>query len=81
MLTSWHNFFFAAFEPGGSVTVDKPPLGSWVQAASASIWGGNGFALALLGIPLILAALGWQWPLKRNSSTPLNAYPAERDWE
>jgi hypothetical protein len=26
MLTSWHNFFFASFEPGGSVTVDKPPL-------------------------------------------------------
>jgi len=27
MLTSWRNFFFASFEPGGSVTVDKPPLG------------------------------------------------------
>ena len=22
MLQSWHNFFFAAFEPGGSVSVD-----------------------------------------------------------
>ena len=26
MLSSWSNFFFGAFEPGGSVTVDKPPL-------------------------------------------------------
>jgi 4-amino-4-deoxy-L-arabinose transferase-like glycosyltransferase len=46
MLTSWHNFFFVAFEPGGSVTVDKPPLGFWVQAVSAYFLGVNGFALA-----------------------------------
>lgn len=47
MLTSWRNFFFAAFEPGGSVSVDKPPLGFWVQALSAKTLGLNGFALAL----------------------------------
>ena len=46
MLTSWRNFFFVAFEPGGSVSVDKPPLGFWLQALSASIFGLNGFALA-----------------------------------
>ena len=60
MLTSWHNFFFAAFEPGGSVTVDKAPLGFWVQAASAYALGVNGFGLAfpqalagVLSIPLL----------------------------
>lgn len=47
MLTSWHNFFYASFEPGGSVSVDKPPLGFWVEAFSAKILGVNGFALAL----------------------------------
>jgi len=47
MLTSGHNFFFVSFEPGGSVTVDKPPLGFWIQAGSAAIFGVNGFALAL----------------------------------
>ncbi len=47
MLLSWKNFFFAAFEPGGSLSVDKPPLGFWVQAVSARIFGLNGFALAL----------------------------------
>lgn len=55
MLTSWSNFFFGAFEPGGSVTVDKPPLGFWVQSLSASILGVNGFALAL---PNALAGIG-----------------------
>ena len=47
MLASCHNFFFASCEPGGSVTVDKPPFGFWVQAASARVVGINGFALAL----------------------------------
>lgn len=47
MLMSWHNFFFVAFEPGGSVSVDKPPLGFWVQALSAHFLGVTGFALAL----------------------------------
>jgi len=60
MLTSWHNFFYASFEPGGSVSVDKPPLGFWIEALSAKILGINGFALALpnalagvLSIPLL----------------------------
>jgi 4-amino-4-deoxy-L-arabinose transferase-like glycosyltransferase len=47
MLVSWKNFFFVAFEPGGSVSVDKPPLGFWIEAASAYFLGVNGFALAL----------------------------------
>ncbi len=55
MLTSWSNFFFGSFEPGGSVTVDKPPLGFWVQSVSAAILGVNGFSLAL---PNALAGIG-----------------------
>lgn len=52
MLQSWQNFFFIAAEPGGSVMVDKPPLGLWLQAISAWIFGVNGFSLAL---PSVLA--------------------------
>ncbi len=47
MLMSWKNFFFVAFEPGGSVSVDKPSLGFWIEAISAYFFGLNGFALAL----------------------------------
>ena len=47
MTQSWHNFFYVAAEPGGSVMVDKPPLGLWIQTVSALIFGVNGFALAL----------------------------------
>jgi 4-amino-4-deoxy-L-arabinose transferase-like glycosyltransferase len=39
MLRSWHNFFFVSFDPGGLIMVDKPPLGLWVQALSAKLFG------------------------------------------
>jgi 4-amino-4-deoxy-L-arabinose transferase-like glycosyltransferase len=39
MLHSLHNFFFVAFDPGGLVSVDKPPLALWVQALSAKLFG------------------------------------------
>jgi 4-amino-4-deoxy-L-arabinose transferase-like glycosyltransferase len=55
MLKSWHNFFFVAAEPGGSVTVDKPPLGLWLQAGSAFVFGVNTLGLLL---PEIAAGLG-----------------------
>ena len=37
MLTSWHTFFFASFDPGGFLAIDKPPLGFWLQALSAKL--------------------------------------------
>ena len=46
MLTSWHNFFFASFD-AGFVTVDKPPLGLWIQAASAYLFGFHGWSILL----------------------------------
>jgi 4-amino-4-deoxy-L-arabinose transferase-like glycosyltransferase len=54
MLQSWHNFFFVAAEPGGSVSIDKPPVGLWLQAISAYIFGVNGFGVLL---PQILAGI------------------------
>ncbi len=45
MTESWHNFFFGAFDPGGFITIDKPPLAFWVQAASATIFGFNSWSI------------------------------------
>jgi 4-amino-4-deoxy-L-arabinose transferase-like glycosyltransferase len=54
MLASPHNFFFVSFDPGGFVSVDKPPLGLWVQAFSAMLFGFDGWSLhfpqALAGV-------------------------------
>jgi 4-amino-4-deoxy-L-arabinose transferase-like glycosyltransferase len=46
MLTSWSNFFFVSFD-AGFVSVDKPPLGLWIQAASAWLFGFSALALVL----------------------------------
>ncbi len=64
MLGSWHNFLFASFDPGGLVTVDKPPLSLWVQVASAQLFGFSPLSLLLpealigvLGVAALYAAM------------------------
>jgi 4-amino-4-deoxy-L-arabinose transferase-like glycosyltransferase len=47
MLRSLHNLVFASFDPGGLVTVDKPPLALWVQVASAKAFGLSPLSLLL----------------------------------
>jgi 4-amino-4-deoxy-L-arabinose transferase-like glycosyltransferase len=47
MLMSWHNFFFVSFDPAGFVAVDKPPLGLWLQAVSAKLFGFSGVSMLL----------------------------------
>jgi 4-amino-4-deoxy-L-arabinose transferase-like glycosyltransferase len=48
MLRSLHGFFFVVADPNGLITVDKPPLGLWLQALSAKLFG---FAPLSLLIP------------------------------
>ena len=61
---SWHNFFFGAFEPGGSVSIDKPPIDLWLQVASVKLFGFSSTSLKLpeaiggtLSVPLLYAAV------------------------
>jgi 4-amino-4-deoxy-L-arabinose transferase-like glycosyltransferase len=51
---SWHNLFFGALEPGGSLAIDKPPLDLWLQVASTQILG---FDLTALHLPEALAGV------------------------
>jgi 4-amino-4-deoxy-L-arabinose transferase-like glycosyltransferase len=39
MSMSWHDFFFAALDPRGTVSLDKLPGAFWVQALSARLFG------------------------------------------
>jgi 4-amino-4-deoxy-L-arabinose transferase-like glycosyltransferase len=39
MLASWHNFFYLSADPNALISVDKPPLGLWLQAVSAKLFG------------------------------------------
>src|SRR6266849_2104154 len=58
MLDNLHNFFYVSFDPGGFVSIDKPPLGFWLQAASAKIFGFTPFSIflpqALAGVLSVL---------------------------
>ncbi len=47
--------FFNSFDPGGFITIDKPPVGIWVQTVSALIFGYSGWSLVL---PQALAGVG-----------------------
>jgi 4-amino-4-deoxy-L-arabinose transferase-like glycosyltransferase len=47
MMDNWHNFFFASYDPGGFVTIDKPPVGFWLQVASAKLLGFTPFSVLL----------------------------------
>ena len=63
MLASWHNFFFASYD-AGFVSVDKPPLGFWIQAGSANVFGFQGWSLLLcprrsLGASVWLCSTTW----------------------
>lgn len=55
MLQSWHNFFYGSLDPGGYVTVDKPPVTFWVQTAFAYVFGVHGWSVIL---PQALAGVG-----------------------
>ena len=55
MLGSLHNFFFVSSDPGGLISVDKPPLGLWLQTVSAAVFGFH--PLSLL-VPEALCAVG-----------------------
>lgn len=47
MLTSWHNFFYNAYDPGGFITIDKPPVAFWFQTISAWIFGFSGLSILI----------------------------------
>ncbi|MFL0248838.1 glycosyltransferase family 39 protein [Clostridium neuense] len=47
MLMNLKNFFFVSFDPSGFVTIDKPPVGFWLQAISSKILGFSGFSIIL----------------------------------
>ncbi|KEJ04291.1 dolichyl-phosphate-mannose-protein mannosyltransferase [Clostridium botulinum A2B7 92] len=47
MTLSLKNFFFISFDPASFVSIDKPPLGFWIQAIFAKIFGFSGWSIIL----------------------------------
>src|SRR5437879_2750083 len=68
MTLSWHNFFFGAFEPGASVSIDKPPVDLWLQVVSVKLLGFSSTTLKLpeafagvATVPLLFASVRRLW--------------------
>jgi 4-amino-4-deoxy-L-arabinose transferase-like glycosyltransferase len=47
MSMSWHNFIFGAFDPAGTVTLDKLPGAFWVQALAVRAFGVHTWVIVL----------------------------------
>ncbi len=78
MSHSWHNFFFGALEPGGSVSIDKPPVDLWLQVASVKALGYSTKDLllpeALFGtaaVPLLFLAVRRIWSVPAGLAAAL----------
>ena len=57
MSSSWHAFLYGSFDAAGAMTVDKPPLSSWVQVAFVKVFGFHSLSLlvpqALMGVATV----------------------------
>jgi 4-amino-4-deoxy-L-arabinose transferase-like glycosyltransferase len=83
---SWHNFFFGAFEPGGSVSIDKPPVDLWLQVASVKLFGFSSTTLKLpeafagiAAVPVLFLAVKRMWsvPAGLAAAAALAALPVD----
>jgi 4-amino-4-deoxy-L-arabinose transferase-like glycosyltransferase len=63
-------FFYNAFDPAGFVSLDKPPLAFWIQAAFARVLGFSGWTIHL---PQALAGVGSVAILYRLVRRPFGA--------
>lgn len=86
MSLSWHNFFFGAFEPSGSVSIDKPPVDLWLQVLSVKIFGFSSTTLKLpevfagiASVPLLYAAVRriWSVPAGLAAAVAMAVLPVE----
>ncbi len=66
MSTSWHNFLFASLDPSGLMTVDKPPLGLWIQALSVRVFGFHPLSMLVPQALMGVIAVGLVYDLARR---------------
>lgn len=62
MMMNFKNFFFVSSDPSGFVSIDKPPVGFWLQTLSAKIFGFSGWSVIL---PQALAGVISVWIIYR----------------
>jgi 4-amino-4-deoxy-L-arabinose transferase-like glycosyltransferase len=76
MSMSWHNFFFAAFDPAATITLDKLPGAFWLQALSVRLFGVHAWALVAPQVVEGMASVLVLYRVVRRLSGPLAAIVA-----
>ena len=77
MAMSWHNFFFAAFDPAGTISLDKLPGAFWVQALCARVFGVHAWVIVAPQVVEGMASVSSStepsavWPVRSLASLPL----------
>src|SRR3954449_6272784 len=66
MAGSWHAFLYGSLDPGGVMTVDKPPMALWVQALSVRIFGFSSWAMLVPQALMGLASVALVYDLTRR---------------
>ncbi len=66
MSESWKNFFFNAFDQGGFISVDKPPVAMWFEALSVRAFGFSTWSLLLPSSVFGAASVGLLWTIVRR---------------
>jgi len=77
MPLSLRNFLLAAYEPGGSLAVDKPPFDLWLQVLSTQLFGFGSVALKLPPALAGTAAVGVLYDLVRRVLGPVAGLVSE----
>ena len=67
MSLDWKLFFYNSFDPGGFVSVDKPPLAYWMTALSARMFGFSSLSQLMPQVVAGLATIFVLWRSVRRS--------------
>ena len=73
MAASWHNFFYNSFDPGGFITVDKPPVAQWIIASSVRTFGFSSWSLLLPSAVAGAASVALLWSIVHRRFGPVPA--------
>ncbi len=71
MTMGWRQFFFASFDPTGFISVDKPPVALWVQAASVRAFGLSSWSVLLPSALAGVASVAVLYAMVRARFGPL----------
>ena len=66
MAGSWGNWFFVSLDPGGFISVDKPPVPLWITGLSARLFGVNTWSILLPSALAGAAAVAVLWVVVRR---------------